>query len=599
MGDDDCTGESEELDMPKTYLQGGSINMKTERDDRGIALLIAVIFMMIAILLTSFLSLRSVNNYRITRAYASFEKDIYGCEAGIADASRELSRIGDGLDNDGDGLVDEDDEFDGKIGTGAWSLNNDTNGDGMPSFDEENVVPVVLGANTDSRTEYFAWAQEWGSDGVDNNGDGNVDDDFEQDYASIIASARRAGQVRTVEVIAVRLNVNAWNNAAFGGAGAAGGCINGNVSIHGSVHILGDNIPEGGQAVAAIDMSGTSLISNNYEGLPAEFQNRVPALATRTFQGEEVGTIGSKLRVRNGLVSMSGTAHVGEIDVPGNDRKETVDGTYVTDGWTGNSVTPDGGRGDPNNVHSDNGWDALYDLGNRVAFPRLSDPWRDPVTGQTVTNPATGVPYTHQEYFTQVLADSIVPGPVTINVGTSYYYNASRPGDSNPASRVPAHDDYIYYNAATGVMELGGQVAINGDFKIKSQGNNRTINYTGRAAVLVIGNAEIDANLYTVNGNGSTANSYPAANCLGMMATGQLLVGSGAQRTLMGAFYGQQLVKSVKQTTTAGTYVSEYFDMGTNVPSIFQIPDLARNLPYGMVGSYPVYVVQPCSWREL
>jgi hypothetical protein len=540
-----------------------------------------------------------VNGYRITRAYVDFEKDMYGCEAGIADASKELEHVLDGRDNDGDGTIDEADEFDGNIGTAMWSVHDDANGDGMPSFGEQGVVPVILGANTDSQTEYFAWTRAWGSDGIDNNGDGTTDEPFEQEYVTITSSARRAGQVRTAEVIAVNVNVNCWTNAVFGGAGQAGGCINGNVSIHGSVHILGDNIPEGGEAVAALDMSGTSLIRNNYLGMPVTLSGRIPALSKRLFQSENVKTLNANVRVRNGLVSMSGTAQIGDPDASGNDLKETVDGTYVTDGWTGNAIIPDGGRGDPMNVYSDNGWDELYDLGEKLSFPRLSDPWRDPVTGAGMINPGTGLPYTHAEYFMQVLADSVIPGPITINVGTSYYYNASRPGDSNPANRNPATDDYIYYNAPTGTMEIGGQVAINGNLTINSQGNNNTIKYTGRAAVLVMGDASLDVNLLSVNADGSIANSYPAANCLGLMASGQLTVGSGAQRSLMGAFYGEQRVSSPKQTQTAGSYVSEYFDMGTNVPSIYQIPTLAANLPFGMVGAYPVYVVVQRSWREI
>lgn len=67
----------------------------------------------------------------------------------------------------------------------------------------------------------------------------------------------------------------------------------------------------------------------------------------------------------------------------------------------------------------------------------------------------------------------------------------------------------------------------------------------------------------------------------------------------MGAFYGEQQVTSDKQTSTAGTFVSEYFNMGSQVPDIYQIPTLAANLPYGMVGAYPVYVVVQRSWREL
>ena len=573
--------------------------MMTKRNDSGFALVVVTIIMTVAIALVGSLTMRGIYSYRTSQAYVSFEKDIYGCEAGIADAAKELERVADGIDNDGDGLADELDEFDGNIGTALWSPFDDTNGDGMPSFDEANVVPLVIGAGTDSETEYVAWTQMWGNDGVDNNGDGTVDELFEQDYVTIMALARRGDHVRLVEVVAVNMNINCWTNAIFGGSGQAGGCINGNVSVHGSVHILGDNIPMGGAAVAALDMSGTSLIKNNYGGMPASLFDRIPALATRQFQGEDVQTLNTNVRVKRGLVSMSGTAFIGDPDMGGNDLKETVDGTYVTEGWTGNSVIPDGGRGDPLNVYSDNGWDEVYDLGTKLSFPRLSDPWRHPVTGVTQINPGTGLPYTHEEYFTQVLADSVIPGPVNIQVGTDYYYNASRPGDSNPANRDAANDDYIYYDAATDTMEIGGQVAINGDFTIDSLGVNNTINYTGRAAVLVQGDADIDANILSVNPDGSIANSYPAANCLGLMTSGELTVGSGAQRDLMGAFYGQTQVKSTKQTNTAGAYVSEYFDMGTNVPSIYQLPSLPANLPYGMVGAYPVYVVVERSWREL
>jgi hypothetical protein len=148
-------------------------------------------------------------------------------------------------------------------------------------------------------------------------------------------------------------------------------------------------------------------------------------------------------------------------------------------------------------------------------------------------------------------------------------------------------------------MEINGQVAINGDFTVDSQGNQDSINYTGRAAVLVQGDADLDVNLLSVNANGTIENSYPASNCFGLMASGQLTVGSGAQRSLMGAMYAEQRINSVKQTHMVGTYVSDYFDMGTNVPNIYQCPALPANLPYGMVGAYPVWIVAQRCWIEL
>jgi len=63
------------------------------------------------------------------------------------------------------------------------------------------------------------------------------------------------------------------------------------VSIHGSVHLLGNNLPDGAGALEAIDLSGTSLIHNNYDGLSVNLANRVPPLGTRSFDGEMVETL--------------------------------------------------------------------------------------------------------------------------------------------------------------------------------------------------------------------------------------------------------------------------------------------------------------------
>mgnify|MGYP000399792675 CR=1 FL=1 len=49
---------------------------------------------------------------------------------------------------------------------------------------------------------------------------------------------------------------------------------------------------------------------------------------------------------------------------------------------TCNAVVPDGGRGDPKSVYSDNGWDENYDLGDRVSLPVLDDDWRDEDSGE-------------------------------------------------------------------------------------------------------------------------------------------------------------------------------------------------------------------------
>ena len=67
----------------------------------------------------------------------------------------------------------------------------------------------------------------------------------------------------------------------------------------------------------------------------------------------------------------------------------------------------------------------------------------------------------------------------------------------------------------------------------------------------------------------------------------------------MGLFYGETSIVSQKQTDVMGTFVSNYFDMGTNVPSIFQVPEAANHLPPGLIGGSGSYVMRIVAWQKL
>ena len=84
----------------------------------------------------------------------------------------------------------------------------------------------------------------------------------------------------------------------------------------------------------------------------------------------------------------------------------------------------------------------------------------------------------------------------------------------------------------------------------------------------------------------------------GLMATNDMIVGSVAQVDLMGAFYAQNQIITEKQSNILGTFVSNFFNMGTNVPSIWQVPELADNLPIGMIGNWPILDLGQISWLE-
>lgn len=554
----------------------------TPSKNRGAALLTATIFVAVATLVLSALALRVVQQGKQSDQYKAFNDAFPGIEAGIARSWADLEIGGDGA-----------------VGLGTWAPAIENGELSMPSFDDDSVDPLQLTAAP--TVNYMAYAHNWMNDGLDNNGDGSVDGTDENFAFTIYSFARNQGVTRRAEVVVQGFDVNVWRNAIFAGAGQAGGLINGNVSIHGSVHLLGDNAVQGTTVLSALDLSGTSLIHNNYVGMPATMAGRIPPLPTRTFNGETIQTLNAKLRVKRGLVGMSGNSEIGEPNVVGNTIKETMDGTYVTDGWTGNSVVPDGGRGDPKNVFSDNGWDAVYDLGNKVPFPVLSDTYREVGTGKIYIDPDTGAPYTYTSYWNKVLTPMAYNGNMQIKANTNFYWNAQRPGDTyaNAGNRQPG-EDYILFNAATNVMEISGQVLINGNLIIdRGAGNDKTIHYTGRASIYVNGDVKLDTDLYAQNADGTTANSFPVNNILGIMAFGKMEMGSNSQLHLMGAFYAQDQIKSTKQTIVTGTYVSNYFDMGTNVPEIYQVPALADNLPPGMIGAYPILAFNQISWREI
>ena len=105
-----------------------------------------------------------------------------------------------------------------------------------------------------------------------------------------------------------------WDNIVFAGTGQAGGAIAGNVNLHGSVHILGDDLDDGD---VAMEMTGGGNIHNNYTGITVALSSRLPSLDTTTFNGEVVSTLDAEARVKKGRVDISGSSNAGFPHVQG------------------------------------------------------------------------------------------------------------------------------------------------------------------------------------------------------------------------------------------------------------------------------------------
>jgi hypothetical protein len=381
-----------------------------------------------------------------------------------------------------------------------------------------------------------------------------------------IKSTGTLGDVQQIiQVYAKIINVSPWNNAIFAGAGASGAMVNGNVNIRGSVHILSTGLQS---SDLAVDLGGTAeLIGNNYRDLAASLMAKVPALPTTVVGAETVETLNAELRVKRGIVGLNGSSSVGEANNPGDAYKETIDAAYVTDGY--------GGSQGASSVYSDNGASSAYDLGDTVSFPRLSDV--DDYDGD-------GDDETYQGYLE---ANALVISDAA---------DLAKLANITPASST----DFAFSSVKGSIAKTGGALTISGivyidnggSLNMNTAGSDKTITYTGSGSILAEGSVQINVNLVT-NGN----NSFPV-NILGIM-TPNIIGFNEANIDVMGLFYAENQVVAEKQTDIVGTIVSNYFDMGTNVPSIYQVPDTMNYLPAGMIGQGTNWTMKTVSWQKL
>jgi len=402
------------------------------------------------------------------------------------------------------------------------------------------------------------------------NGNFNVGVTGSSPYKTLTSTgSSRDGQAVVQVTVRRRRNpLNIWDNIIFAGAGQAGQLIAGNVSLHGSVHTLGDSMTSSG---VNIDIYGSAGVYNNYSGMSFTLSSRLPALDTITSNGEVVGTLNAELRVKHGTVNLSGTACAGYPNVPSGSPqvKETLDGCYVTDGYGGNQGV--------DNVHSDNGTSEGYDLGDELSFPDLNDPYTDPSTGTT-----------YPSYMNYLQNNSLViSGDLTLKPGTA-------------VSAVSNSFGSISMDAS-GNLQISGIVYVAGNITIDA-GNgglkSTPVSFDGQGTLVSQGNTYISTHVISQG-------AFPTNDALGFISANNIEIGGGSgdsHLNVMGAFFAQNRIVNNKQNQLAGAMVSNYFEI-YNVPDLFQVPALVDHMPPGMPGGGTVmtytYRVVKGTWREL
>jgi len=425
---------------------------------------------------------------------------------------------------------------------------------------------------------------------------------------------------RTVKVVVrfAKENVNVWNNVIFGGVGQSGKSINGNVVMRGSIHLLGDgedytdvdgdghwddaepytDLNHNGRydlgepyivvdgdghrdaqapfvdvngngtrdpALTVTDMaeeiSGTANVGNNYDGMPSDLRALLPALPQVTWNGRTVDSLSAKLRVKHGKVNISGSATVGDPDVSGSTTKQTMDGTYVSDGFGGNKGT--------SSVYSDNGCSNGYDLGDGIVDMPVIDNGSVTVDGTIYS--------TYLNYLSQNAL--VYNGDLNINNGTAMTISGPKGSISIDSS---------------GNMTISGIVYVTGDISF-GPGKSRII-YQGNGTLVTPNSTDVHCDLVPKT-------NFPHNDTLGLICGDKinLATGSGdAHLTMAIAMYAQHKIVCAKQSDIAGTIVASYYEM-SNVPRIYQVPDLATHLPPGMPGAAPIWIgtISIQSWQEV
>ncbi|MBU1208123.1 MAG: pilus assembly PilX N-terminal domain-containing protein [Proteobacteria bacterium] len=372
---------------------------------------------------------------------------------------------------------------------------------------------------------------------------------FNDDEIIVESTGTIAGATAVIEAYLKMKDYGAWNNAIFAGSSASGTTIKGNADIRGSMHILGTGLKPTDYAV---NMSGGAIIGNNYNDMHTSLKALIPSIGSPE-------SLDAELRVKHGKVGLSGAATVGRPETTSS-NKDTVSGTYVTDGF--------GGTAGLSSVYSDNGTGHAYDLGDDISFPSLNNPYTDPTTG---TYYATYAAFLTAKAY-------VYTGDLEISGNT-------------PTITIGDARGSISWDKTTGTLTISGLLKVVG--KIDLANKNNPVTYNGKGTLYSTQSVYIHDNLLPSSG-------FPATNAMGLIATQDIEIATGAGESHLkaaGAFYAEGKIVSGKQNEILGTFVSNYFDMGSQVPSIYQVPSLARNLPPFMPGGNPSYVVTVKSWR--
>ncbi|MEW6615757.1 MAG: pilus assembly PilX N-terminal domain-containing protein [Thermodesulfobacteriota bacterium] len=506
------------------------------KDEKGIALVVALLFLTLLSLLGIAGIITSSTDTKIAGNTLSSTKALYIAEAGLTRAEAELIN---------------DLSTDQNIANSSFAATSGTITITPSSTAFYNVLSnISFGAGS-----YTIQFKNYGTT---------------PNYESAIVLVRSIGtgpnsSTVTLERYLSAENISPWNNAIFAGGGGGSAPVTGSVVIAGSIHLLGNGL------------AATATVFNNQTGYCRNSNTGMDTTLAGKIAGGTTSDLDAKFRVKNGRVDMTlGSGTIGESSSP-------FKGIYVTTGADsgGDGVNDDilGGNnaGAGQNLYADKGvnYAEAYDLEDyNITLPSIDTTWMDANSKNlTGTTQSDGAP----------TPKGLIAGALELTgkykVGPTWYYPDINQSDANGS---------ISFNSSTKVLTISGIV------KVSSLNISDDITYAGKGTIYVTGTTNIDGHVLP-----ETAASYPTTNALGVVSTGNMTLPSSANKLLTGAYYSSGTVTSNKQNELAGTIVCQNFNITAQVPRLWQVPSLASNLPPGMPGATQNWVLTKKTWREI
>jgi len=333
-------------------------------------------------------------------------------------------------------------------------------------------------------------------------------------------------------------------NAIFANGQATGHAIDGNVEIHGSATILCSDPPADNMA---LELGGGASIYNDYNSSTAasygdEFRTMVDSLPQDDYLEE---TLNAKVRIKTCGASLAGSSQFGTED-------SEMDEVCVDGGITGGTID--------SNVYALDGKIKPFSQcegAADISWPDISDD----------TDPN----------YVDVLTDTLVPpddwctitsATTTMNWDSGGDAACTCPGGPNACTLC--WDGVTNTLTSNSAAESGNMYDMSGCTSVALS----DFTYDGKATFFY------GSNTVKMDGDILATGSYPSADAMGFITTGNMEIGNTAQSHIMGLLYAEGTISIDKQTAIAGIVIAEDFSV-KNVPEFYQVPELAQHAPAG------------------